>query len=642
MLLVLITAWPAAAEQASTEGTLVSLECERLSLLVGGAFEYPSTMELAARLVPARAGYRVEFSLGGEAAEGQVYPALISAGSAVAGEDGYARVFLVSGDAPGTIIATASCGDQHMTKRLSIVTRWEEEAVVAPPITPPRVEVPADRIEQARERAKGLYDPRVSVRTEAKHTLLGMGQAAVSALMEVLTDASAPWDVRSLASRTLAEIRDESSRISLAWALRHPAGAIRYSSSAGLKGITDPRVLALVEGALKSDSPGVRSSAMELMVTLPGGGGKVLPCLEDADVFVRARAAWEIAQLDDSDMTAKLNEPGRGLFDEDICVRHAALRGLAAAKTEVLHPGVVAALAHPDGGIRAAAVAAAGRAWEDKLNEVVAGDRDPRVRRSLAFVAAYLLRPSRALPIARALVDDEDESVRRTARRAITAKGSFEDTGLLVKLLLDSEVERTAEHALQRITLLDFGYDRAESDDGRRMAVAAWIGWYAKGAGVAEGREAVWKAALKKRDSVHRGRAAVELVRCKAGIGAEDIRPLLMNKYWENRVFGAEALYLAGDEDAAVNALLDAVKSDRYDERQGVLRAALEVNDAGLVPVFIAALDDPVRAVREKAIGALRIVAGRQAAFDPSATAIERQRAIRVIREQFGMPGADE
>jgi len=394
---VLLLASMAPAETPSG-GTLVSLECERLSLLVGGAFEYPSTVELSARLVPAAPGREVRFTLSDEARMdragrslsrppvvlGKVYPVLLSSKTALTDDQGYARVFLVSGDAVGNVTVTVSCNGQQMAKRLTVDARWQEEPVIAPPVMPPRLEIPVDRLELARERVRGLYDPRVSVRTAAKQTLVGLGQAAVPALINVLSDSSAPWDVRSIASRTLAEIRDDASRISLAWALRHPLGAIRYSAAAGLKGITDSKVLVLVEEALKDSSASVRSSTLELMATLPGGIKKVLPLLKDPDPFVRARAAWEITLAADEDAKAQLDRPGQGLFDPAVFVRHAALRGFAAAGTgktrlseERLHPGVIAALAHPDGGIRASAVTAAGHTWQYRLNIHPASETGP-------------------------------------------------------------------------------------------------------------------------------------------------------------------------------------------------------------------------------------------------------------------------
>lgn len=629
------------AEDKPSVPTLISLDCERLSILVGGAFEYPSTVELAARLVPAAPGVTITFTVQGDAAEGKVYPAILSSSSAVTDDQGYARVFLVSGDAPGTLIVNASLNGQEMSKRLTVETRWQEEPVVAPHIAPPKLQIAPDRVALARERAKDLYDPRVSVRTEAKQTLVGFGQAAVPALIDILSDSNAPWDVRSIATRTLADIRDDSSRTSLAWALRHPLGAIRYSAAAGLKGVTDPRLILLVEEALANPLPGVRSSALEVMTSLPGGIRKAVPLLKDTDPFVRARAAWEITSCEDSDVRSLLDDPGQGLFDDSVFVRYAALRGLAASSDEHLHPGVVAALAHTDGAVRAAAVTAAGRAWQEKFAGLVSNDADARVRRALASTCAYMLRPAQALPVLRELINDKDDAVRRTARQALTAKADFADIGLLISLLGDPEIERAACLSLERLTFLDFGYSRAATDEGRAASIKAWRGWYADGKGPAQGRPAVLRLAFDTRESCLRGRAAVALIRSGQTMTAQEIHPLLLDKFWENRVFGAEALFLVGEHKDAVNALLDALKSERYDERQAVVRAALETSDKAALPVLAAALDDPVREIREQAVDSLQILAGKRFQFDPAAPAIDRQRAIQSIRDALGLEGAD-
>jgi HEAT repeat protein len=629
------------AEDKPSAPALISLDCERLSILVGGAFEYPSTVELAARLVPAVPGAAVTFTVQGDAVEGKVYPAILSSNTAVTDDQGYARVFLISGDAPGTIVVNASFNGQEMSKRLTVDTRWQEEPIVAPHITPPKLQIAPDRVALARERAKDLYDPRVSVRTEAKQTLVGFGQAAIPALIDILSDSNAPWDVRSIATRTLADIRDESSRTSLAWALRHPLGAIRYSAAAGLKGVTDPKLIALVEEALSNPLPGVRSSALEVMTSLPGGIRKAVPLLKDTDPFVRARAAWELAVSDDSDVKPVLDDPGQGLFDDAVVVKHAALRGLATGNDERLHPGVVAALAHTDAAIRAAAVAAAGRAWQDKFLSLVSKDADARVRRALASTAAYILRPSQSLPILRELINDKDEAVRRTARQALTAKADFDDVGLLISLLDDPEVERAVCLSLEHLTFLDFGYSKAATDEERAASVKAWRGWYAGGKGPAQGKAAVLRLAFDTRESCLRGRAALALIRSGQTLTAQEIRPLLLDKHWENRVFGAEALFLAGEHKPAVGTLLDALKSERYDERQAVVRAALETADKAALPVLAAALDDPVREIREQAIDSLQVLAGKRFIFDPSAPAIDRQRSIQDIREALGLEGAD-
>ena len=65
---LLLAASYAPAEEY-VNNTLVSLECERLSLLVGGAFEYPSTVQLSAKVIPGRAGVEVRFTVSGEAIE---------------------------------------------------------------------------------------------------------------------------------------------------------------------------------------------------------------------------------------------------------------------------------------------------------------------------------------------------------------------------------------------------------------------------------------------------------------------------------------------------------------------------------------------------------------------------------------------
>ncbi|HHN46984.1 MAG TPA: hypothetical protein ENN09_06035, partial [Planctomycetes bacterium] len=384
------------APPAGQTPVLVSLECERLSLLIGGTLEYPSTVELTARLVPATGGQGIAFSLSGEAAHGRVYPALLSSETALTDASGCARVHVVSGDVEGALSVAAEHSGQRLVRKLTVDTRWQEEPVIAPPVLRPDISISAERAELVRRRARALYDPRVSVRTEAKQALVGLGQAAVPALLDVLSDASAPWDVRSMASRTLAEIQDDASRMSLAWALKHPLGAVRYSAAAGLKGAAEARILTLVEDALGDAAPGVRSSALEVMVTLPGGIRRALTLLKDADAFVRGRAAWEIAFSGEEDVKTALGEPGSGLFDDSVFVRHSALRGLAASGYERPHPGVAAALAHGDGAVRAAAAAAAAHAWEERFLQLVSGDTDVRVRRALAASAAYVLRQKSA------------------------------------------------------------------------------------------------------------------------------------------------------------------------------------------------------------------------------------------------------
>lgn len=631
---VLLSLCVVAAAEQTPAGVLV-LDTERLSILAGGNLEYPCVAEVTLRMIPRGTGGTVVLTLEGDRAlGGRFVPALLSASRVtIAGEP--VVVSVVSGDAPGKLQLKAECAGQTLVKEFEVTSRWEEVPVIADALPRPPVDIVPEISERARVVAKELYDPRVSVRTEAKKTLVSLGEASIAPLLGIITDAEAPWDVRSLAVRTLAGIRSKQSFIALSRALKHPSPYVRSAAASGLKNTEDSKVIEAVAEALGNPDPRVRSTAIEVAVTVPGLREKVTATLDDPDSFVRARTAWELASSGDAALQQLLNvaEPARGLFDPDDFVRAFALRALVLSGAQRLYAGIIAALAHPSGHIRAQAVFAAAPVWNEKLTGLVLVDEDPYVERAAARVAASVLEERPALVFLRRLYQAKDAEARRIACRAVTQRGAFEDLERLVALLDEIEFRDEAVAALRQLTAVDFGYPEAESRQQKEQAAEQWKQWWSENKG--KSNEEIWKAAMVSRGSRLRGNAAELLVRGGFKVDPVALEALTLDKHPANRILAASALFRTGRIKKAVDVMLGETRSDNWSARRLTIQSAAALAHPGAFPVLIAALDDPEGSLRKLAWQSLSSLVDEPLVFDPQAPAGRRQAAIHYIQEWF-------
>jgi beta-lactamase regulating signal transducer with metallopeptidase domain len=226
-----------------------------------------------------------------------------------------------------------------------------EEATPAAPVAAPRQTTaasPAAPAREARERARAalaqaLDDPEASVREQALHALVSLGDSSVAPYLEkALSDAEpenraqAAWglgqleheesagrlaellrdsdaEVREQAAWALGNIRSASSVESLAGALSDTEESVREQAAWALGNIGRREAVDALTSALSDSSPGVREQAAWALGALgdPKAVEALTRALKDEDADVREQAAWALGVIAGGD------EPDTGDPDPD-------------------------------------------------------------------------------------------------------------------------------------------------------------------------------------------------------------------------------------------------------------------------------------------------------------------------------------
>jgi HEAT repeat protein len=362
--------------------------------------------------------------------------------------------------------------------------------------------------------------------------------AAIAAVIEGIR--SPDPVVRRVSAEILGDISDPKATTALVGALADADATVRAASLRGLAHAKAASVLPEIADCLNDPEPEVRRCALDALYQLSDPSSHILqkvePLLEDADPYVRARAAILLVRSGPHDQA------------------HHTLRSMAT---------------DPDPQVRVSALDALGESDEKEMFEfVLAGLTDPHatplVRRAAATSLARI-DPERALePLVHALNDD-DRTVREALAAALGQIGepalapvvtaltnpSYEDAALraLEYLPADQAAAQIGTHARDTIRIalqyhnLALGLRRrfeneTNEDDGRWQLIIDSVHDKSHRAGInalrgmalLDDREAISVAIenLKSRDPAQRANALETLESIRA---RELVRPLL--QIWE-------------------------------------------------------------------------------------------------------------
>jgi HEAT repeat protein len=140
---------------------------------------------------------------------------------------------------------------------------------------------------------------------------------------------------------------------------------------------------------------------------------------------------------------------------------------------------------------------------------------------------------------------------------------------------------------------------------------------------------------MQKKGSRLRGRAAHLLVLAGSAPGTVELEALTIDKFPENRIQAAAALFRTGKTERANDVLLDEARSENWTARRLAIQTAAALEHPAAFAVLIAGLDDPEPSLRRSAWKALSILSGERLVFHPDAAPVSRQAAIHQIQEWY-------
>jgi HEAT repeat protein len=659
--LAILAASSASGFARDTRGVphLVRFTAERSTLVTGGHLSPGCHTVLTAETAQGSEEVTIRFSIAEGTGMGRTTPAMISATEVATNADRIARTFLLSSDAEEECRVRAEVGGgASLELRFEMCHTVVEQIVVAPTSTAsePQRE-PIDAMVSAL--ASQLADPAVEVRTAVKRRLVAMGGEAVIALVAVAGDPKVARDTRSLAARTLAEMRDEEADDQLLALLAHPLPDVRSGAEDAVAMMLGERALPLAGAALLSENASVRASGVRMLVRLANSDADraALAAIDDADPFVRSTVVWELSR---TQSPAAEEAVRRGLEDGNPFVRVIAAKSvvLLGTRPTVLYASLVELLDDGDVGVRSAAARALGvleDGRETALTAVMA-DPDARVRRSVALALPWRADAFSSLRLLRQLVDDADPVVRETALRAIAESGTEAEIDLFLRALSsdDDGLRALAARTLRRITCLDFGWTRAVDERARQTARQHWEDWYESNK--SKTRHAWLWQALDLPGSSLRGEAGRQLARAMpmGPDGAKDALAAALARILESAVqadeyaerhAAAEALMLLG-RPAGIEELKSSLASPRQYVRLSSVKAIASALSSGAghstedggreaLRALIAALEDGSVSVRRIAARALQAATGRTFGYESQAPAKHRAAAVVEWRRWF-------
>jgi HEAT repeat protein/beta-lactamase regulating signal transducer with metallopeptidase domain len=186
---------------------------------------------------------------------------------------------------------------------------------------------PAGADTEARSRAraalaKALDDPEASVREQALHALIQLGDASIAPHLEkALADAEP--ETRAQAAYGLGQLRREESAPSLAKALRDSDKEVREQAAWALGMIRSEASVGDLVGAMRDAEDNVREQAVWAlgMIRSRASVDGLVGALTDSSPNVRSQAAWALGMIRDSRAIEGLS---RALEDADPNVREQA------------------------------------------------------------------------------------------------------------------------------------------------------------------------------------------------------------------------------------------------------------------------------------------------------------------------------
>jgi HEAT repeat protein len=241
----------------------------------------------------------------------------------------------------------------------------------------------------------------------------------------------------------------------------------------------DPAASTILEHALADESAHVRQAAVAALC----GSGRaashreaILASLEDEDPWVRATACRCLGTFGGEDAARRIREIARAGEPPE---RIAALEALEAPGPEAWEV-IVAALGDPDGEIRQAALAAAARSPEPAAEREIdrrASDPDWRLRATALEAMGRRGRFDRRPALRRALLEDPDDLVARSALTALESMAVETDVPVLVDALRRDGLAEDVTAALLRLRVkFPSALERAWREaDPRRAAILSEV-----------------------------------------------------------------------------------------------------------------------------------------------------------------------
>ena len=283
---------------------------------------------------------------------------------------------------------------------------------------------------------------------------------------------------RANALSLLADLGGEEVRQRLLTASKDEDAIVRGRAVTIAGRSADPAAATILEHALADESAHVRQAAVQALC----GSGQaashreaINACLEDEDLWVRATACRCLGALGGEE--ARLREIALGGEPPE---RIAALEALGSAEGPEVWQAIAAALGDPDGEIRQAALAAAARSREPEAEREIdrrASDPDWRLRATALEAMGRRGRFDRRPALRRALLEDPDDLVARSAMTALESMAVETDVPVLVDALRREALAEDVTAALGRLRAkFPSALERAWREaDPRRAAILSEV-----------------------------------------------------------------------------------------------------------------------------------------------------------------------
>ena len=467
-----------------------------------------------------------------------------------------------------------------------------------------------------------LSDPEPDVRCSAAAILEKIGvdaQAAVPALIEALKDPQT--DVRISAGAALGRMGADSHAVveALTEALKDPEVPVRNSAAWALGRIGPPArasVPALIESLKVSDSS-VRSSAAEALTEMGVAAQAAIPALieglKDPTLEVRSAAANALGSMGPAALSAvsALIEAHRQL-----AVRPAVARSLSRIGRPAI-PALIGALKDPEADVRCSAAAVLekmGAHAQAAVPALIEALKDPKasVRSSAAAVLVKVGADAHAaVPALIEALRDPEVDVRGWAASALAGIGPAARVAVpeLIELLRDSnsDVRMNSLRALERIgpaAAPALVIATKDSDDWVRDSAATVLRKFQSTAVPA------WIEAL--RDSEAKARSAAASILGEMGTAGEAAVPALLGALRDPeadvRSSAARALGTIGIEgQVVVMALIEVLNDSTAHVRAAAATALGSLGSApqAAVSALVVSVVDSDASVRESAVSAL-------------------------------------
>jgi HEAT repeat protein len=215
----------------------------------------------------------------------------------------------------------------------------------------------------------------------------------------------------------------------------------------------DPSTAAIVEHALADESAHVRQAAVQALCAsgrAPLHREAIFASLEDDDLWVRSAACRCLGALGGDEAARRLREiAARGEPPERI----AAIEALGAIRGAEAWEAISAALDDADAEVRQAALAAAAESREAAAEREIerrATDSDWRLRATALEAIGRRARYDRRPVLRRALLEDPDDLVARSALTALEAIAVESDVDTVVEALSREPIAEELAAALLR------------------------------------------------------------------------------------------------------------------------------------------------------------------------------------------------